>query len=124
MDPNDALQLTNSFVDPTQGGDGTPVTFTRVIDATISPPTIVTATCFGFVRNYRPDQIVVGSAVRQGDANITLEASSIPALIDGLGNAPRVTDKVSYTGFQRSVQGVDVLMIGGSVVRINLLVRG
>lgn len=124
MDPSDAIALTNSFVDPGLGGNGTTITFTRITDVRTTPPTTVVATCLGFVRNYRPQEIIPGSILAQGDSNIVIEADAIPALAQALGTPPRVTDKVSYNGYQRSVVGVDVLMIGGQVIRTNLQIRG
>lgn len=122
MDPSDAVELTGSFVDPMVGGNGTTITFTRVTG--ISPLTTVTATCFGFVRDYRPQEIVAGSSLLQGDSNITIEGNALPALAQRLGTPPRATDKVSYAGFQRTVVSADPLKIGDTVVRINLQVRG
>jgi hypothetical protein len=124
MDPSDAIELTNAFVDPGLGGNGTAITFTRITDVRTTPPTAVSATCVGFVRNYRPQDIIPGGNLKQGDSNITIEADAIPALAERLGTPPRATDKVSYSGFQRNVEGVDPLMIGGQYVRINILVRG
>jgi hypothetical protein len=124
MDPSDAIELTNAFIDPGLGGNGTTITFTRIIDVRTTPPTTVSASCPGFVRNYRPQEIIPGGSLMQGDSNIAIEGDSIPSLAQRLGTAPRATDKVSYAGFQRNVQGVDVLKISEQVVRINLLVRG
>jgi hypothetical protein len=124
MDPNDAIELTNSFIDPDLGGNGTRITFTRITDVRTTPPTSVSATCFGFVRDYRPQEIIAGSILLVGDTNIAIEGDSLPALAQRLGTPPRAPDKVSYSGFQRAVVGPNPLKIGDTNVRVNLLVRG
>jgi hypothetical protein len=118
MDASDATELIGSFI----GEDGEPVTISRITNATTTPPTRITATCQGFVRDYRPNEL--GNGILQGDSNISIEGNSLPQLAQRLGTAPRKNDKISYGGFERNIEMVVPIRIGGQVVRINMLARG
>lgn len=70
----------------------------------------------GFVRGYKPDEIV--GAIQQGDGHVTLSPT-------GLGAAPKFNDKVVVNGTKvRNVQAVEVISVNDVVVRYNLQVRG
>ena len=118
MDASDAAELTNSFIED----DGEPVTISRITDATTSPPTRVSASATGFVRDYTPREL--GNGVIQGDSNVAIEGDALPQLAQRLGTAPRKNDKITYGGFERNIEMVSPIRIGGQVARINLQCRG
>jgi hypothetical protein len=121
MDPDEAADLVNSFVDADEG-DGTPVTFTRIVDTTTIPPGVVSAPCSAVVRNYTARQLLGG--LMQGDTNLRIEGDSLGALMQLLGTPPTFGDRVKYGGFDRNVQSSSPTMIGDKVVVLDVLVRG
>ncbi len=118
MDPTEAADLVAAFVE----SDGTEVTFSRITDATTSPATRIYATCFAAVHNYTAREL--GNGIEQGDTSLIIEGDALPALAQILGTPPRRDDKVSYAGFERNVFSVAPLIMGGQVVRLDLLMRG
>jgi hypothetical protein len=121
MDPNEAADLVNSFVDA-GSGDGTTVTFTRIVDTTTVPPGVVSASCSASVRNYTPRELVGG--LMQGDTNLRIGGDSLSALVQLLGTPPTFGDRVKYAGFDRNVQSSSPIIMGDKVVVIDVLVRG
>lgn len=121
MDPNEAADLVASFVDA-QDGDGTPVTFSRIVDTSTYPPTRTFTTVSAAVHNYSAREIVNGLV--QGDTNLVIQGDALSALTQGLGSPPTHGDTVNYAGFSRTVQSAAPLMMGGRAVRIDVLVRG
>lgn len=79
--------------------------------------TFTDATVRALVRDYRPDEIVGGIA--QGDTEVALSPTGVLA-----GGLPKRGDQVVIDGGVRTVQGAPPLRISGTVVRINLQVRG
>ncbi|WP_336799572.1 hypothetical protein [Kaistia sp. MMO-174] len=78
-------------------------------------------TARGFVRDYKPEEIVGGIA--QGDTNIALSPTQIAG--SQFDAAPiRRNDKVVIRGRVRNVEAADFLLIDDRLVRINLQVRG
>ncbi len=118
MDPTEAADLVAAFVET----DGTEVTFSRITDATTSPATRIYATCMAAVHNYTAREL--GNGIEQGDTQLIIEGDALPALAQQLGTPPRRDDKVSYAGFERNVQSVAPLIMGGQVVRIDVVTRG
>jgi hypothetical protein len=118
MDPAEASDLVAAFVET----DGTEVIFSRITDATTSPPIRIYATCFAAVHNYTAREL--GNGIEQGDTQLIIEGDALPALAQRLGTPPRRDDKVSYAGFERNVQSVAPLIIAGQVVRIDVVTRG
>ncbi|MFG1304159.1 hypothetical protein V5F34_08470 [Xanthobacter autotrophicus] len=70
-----------------------------------------------FVRDYRSDEIVGGIA--QGDTEVALSPTGVLA-----GGLPKRGDQVIIDGSVRTIQGAPPVIINGTVVRINLQVRG
>jgi hypothetical protein len=96
---------------------GQPVTLRRVVANSAA----ATADVSAFVRGYRPDELVAG--IQQGDTLVTLSPTSVagtpfsPAV-------PRRGDKVVIDGRVRNVELADAVSVAGTMVRLNLQVRG
>jgi hypothetical protein len=121
MDPDEATDLVNSFVD-VGDGDGTTVTFSRIVDTTTTPPGRIFASCSAAVHNYSPRELLGGLV--QGDTNLRIEGGSLSGLVQALGTPPTNGDYVSYAGFSRRVISAAPIMIGDKVVVADVLVRG
>lgn len=121
MDPDEAADLVNSFVGEGDG-DGTSVTFSRIVDTTTTPPGWVKATCSAAVHNYSARELLGGLV--QGDTNLRIEGDSLSALVPKLGTPPTNGDFVSYAGFSRRVISAAPILIGDKVVVLDVLVRG
>jgi hypothetical protein len=121
MDPDEAADLVNSFID-VGDGDGTLVTFTRIVDTTTYPPTRISATCAASVRDYRPREITGG--LQLGDTNIKIEGGALAEFLQQFGTPPTNGDYASYAGFYRKVEASAPIIIGDKVVLVDVLVRG
>lgn len=95
---------------------GQPITLRRVV---ANAPAIE-ATLYGFVRGYRPDELVGG--IQQGDTEVVLSPSRLKAA--GWMSDPKRLDKVIVAGRIRNVENAVPIYIRGTVVRYNLQVRG
>lgn len=85
--------------------------------------TPVDATLRASVRDYRPDELAGG--IVQGDTAVVLSPTGIIAAAwPGTQDWPRVGDRIVIDGRERAVQAASVVRMAGTVVRINVQVRG
>ncbi|WP_454917312.1 hypothetical protein [Xanthobacter sediminis] len=85
--------------------------------------TPVDATVRASVRDFRPDELAGG--IVQGDTQVVLSPSGIIAAAwPGPQDWPRIGDRVEIDGRERAVQAAPVVRMAGTVVRINMQVRG
>jgi hypothetical protein len=91
----------------------------------------VSADLPAFVRGYKPQELV--GAITQGDSEVTLSPTHIAesgwpgalAQVDGTDAAvPRKGDKVVIQGRLRNVEAAVPIYLAGTLVRVNLTVRG
>jgi hypothetical protein len=120
MDPAEAAEILDAFLAP--GENGEEVTFVRITDATSNPPSTVSASCQASVRRYAPHEL--GNGIIQGDSNVVIEGGQLLELAQRLGTPPRKNDKILIGGWERNVEMVAPLNIGGEIVRLDLTVRG
>ena len=75
-----------------------------------------------FMRQFRPDEIVPGSGILQGDRMIIIGTAEIDAA--QWPAPPRRDDKLLIDGRLLNVQAVEIRHIGGVVERYDMVVRG
>lgn len=96
---------------------GQPVTLRRMV--TNGDP--VDLQVGAFVRGYKPEELVGGIA--QGDTMVTLSPTSLAgSALEA--SPPRRNDKVLVDGRLRNVEMADPVRLAGTLVRLNLQVRG
>jgi len=122
-----AASLVSRFI----AANGEQVIISRIIDAHPTPPKRVsTAPISAFVRNYRLEEIFPGSGIAQGDSLVSLPGDALDQMRQlqmpgGVTmNVPRKGDKIQIRGRERNIEGVAPISIGGSIVRIDLTVKG
>ena len=82
--------------------------------------TAIDVTCAARVDQFQPHEITGG--VPQGDRNVILSNREIEAA--NWPGPPRRGDQVIIGGRTTTVQGVDTVSVGASIVRHNVQVRG
>lgn len=75
-----------------------------------------------FMRQFRPDEIVPGSGLIQGDRMVIIGTAAIDAA--QWPAPPRRDDKLLIDGRLLNVQAVEIRHIGGVVERYDMVVRG
>lgn len=76
-----------------------------------------------FVRGYRPDEMVGG--LQQGDTLVTLSPTGLPAeFADTDASRLARNDLIRIDGRLRNVEFVEPVRVAGTLVRMNLTVRG
>lgn len=96
---------------------GQPVTLRRMV--TNGDPVDLAAAAF--VRGYKPEELIGG--VAQGDTMVTLSPSALVGSAFA-ANLPRRNDKLVVEGRLRNVEMADPVRLSGTLVRLNLQVRG
>jgi hypothetical protein len=71
----------------------------------------------GFVRGYKPEQIIAGGDIKQNDRMVVLSPTGLPAL-------PAVGSKVRIRGKIHNVQSAYPIRLADTLVRVELQVRG
>lgn len=97
-------------------------------------PLAVQASCTvrAFVRGYRPNELIAGSGIIQGDTMATISPTQITAAgwpgdyADAVGDAqvPRQGDRLVVAGRTRVVQAAAPIYMNGTLVRVELQARG
>lgn len=113
MTPANAIAM----LDRQMAEHGQPVVLRRVA---ANLPTIEKAVA-AFVRGYKSYELVGG--IQQGDTMVIISPTTL-AGSPFASAIPRSGDKMTFDGRLRNVQMVDLVTIAGTVVRINIQVRG
>lgn len=92
---------------------GQPVTLRRLSPA-------ASGALRAFFRGYRPDELSGG--IQQGDSTAIVSPTGLAA--SGFPGRPKVNDKLDVSGRTRNVQAVEPVEIDGTLVRLNLWLRG
>lgn len=73
-----------------------------------------------FVRGYRPDELV--GTLQQGDQSVTMSPFGLSGVF--LSTIPVRGDKIDIAGAQLTIQSSVPVMIGTTMVRLNIVARG
>lgn len=103
-------------LDATLAEHGQPVTLRRLGSPNVD------VTLPAFVRGYQPNELVGG--IVQGDTMVTISPTGIGTWPSGASEVPKKNDKVVIAGRLRNVEMPDPIYLAGTLVRVNLQVRG
>lgn len=79
------------------------------------------AACRAMVRNYKPDELV--GAIVQGDTMAVISPTDLTAA-SWPSNTVRTGDKIVVQGRRRNIEAAEPIYMAGTLVRVNLQVRG
>jgi hypothetical protein len=111
MNAQDAIDMLDRQI----GEDGQTIRLRRAAGAVIERPHKA------FSRGYKPSELVGG--LQQGDTLLVISPTGLPREFAG-DDLLRRGDKIWLSGRLRSVEFVDPVLIGDTLVRLNATVRG
>lgn len=112
MTPQDAIDMLDRQI----AEGGAPIRIRRAAG------TVIVRTHKAFARGYKPNELVGG--LQQGDTLLVISPTGMPAEFASAEDMIRETDKIWLAGRLRNVQFVEPVMIGETLVRLNVTVRG
>jgi hypothetical protein len=95
---------------------GTPIMIRRAAGTVIERPHVA------FPRGYKPNELVGG--LQQGDTLLVISPTDMPREFASEADMIRRGDKIRLTGRIRNVEFVEPVLIGETLVRLNVTVRG